>query len=303
LTASGGGNGVYAYGAASLFPSASYNSTNYWVDVLYQGGSQNRAPVAANDPGYSTTTGTPITIQASALLANDSDPDGDPIHITSVSGGVNGSAIFDSQSNTITFTPTASYSGTAGFAYTIADAAGATASAQVSIAVNSQGGEQNLFAAGSTPATLSVNDNSPVNLGMKFQADTAGWITGIRFYKGDSNTGSHTGYLWTSTGTLLASATFSNETANGWQSVNLSQQVAINADTTYVVSYSTGGNYSATAGYFNADASNGNLQALSSALSGGNGVYSYGTSGMFPTSTYNSTNYFVDVAFRPQLAA
>ena len=28
-------NGVYAYGAASTFPSSSYNATNYWVDVLY----------------------------------------------------------------------------------------------------------------------------------------------------------------------------------------------------------------------------------------------------------------------------
>jgi hypothetical protein len=303
LTAPSGANGVYAYGSGSLFPSASYNSTNYWVDVLYQGGSQNTAPVAANDPGYSTATGTPITIQASALLANDSDPDGDAISITGVSGGVNGTATFDSQSNTITFTPTAGYSGAASFSYTIADAAGATASAQVSVAVNNQGGEQNVFAAGSTPTIVSVNDNSPVNLGMKFQADTAGWITGIRFYKGDTNTGSHTGYLWTSTGTLLASATFSNETMSGWQSVNLSTQVEIDADTTYVVSYSTNGNYSATAGYFDAETSNGNLQALSSALSGGNGVYAYGSSGLFPTSTYNSTNYYVDVAFKPQLAA
>ncbi|KQV16529.1 Mo-co oxidoreductase dimerization domain protein [Rhizobium sp. Root1203] len=303
LTAPSGANGVYAYGAGSLFPSASYNSTNYWVDVLYQGGSQNTAPVAANDPGYSTAIGTPISIQASALLANDSDPDGDTISITGVSGGVNGTATFDSQSNTITFTPTAGYSGAASFSYTIADAAGATASAQVSVAVNNQGGEQNVFAAGSTPTIVSVNDNSPVNLGMKFEADTAGWITGIRFYKGDTNTGSHTGYLWTSTGTLLASATFSNETTSGWQSVNLSTQVEIDADTTYVVSYSTNGNYSATAGYFDAETSNGNLQALSSALSGGNGVYAYGSSGLFPTSTYNNTNYYVDVAFKPQLAA
>jgi hypothetical protein len=28
-------NGVYAYGAASAFPSSSFNATNYWVDVLF----------------------------------------------------------------------------------------------------------------------------------------------------------------------------------------------------------------------------------------------------------------------------
>jgi len=32
---SSGGNGVYAYGAASSFPSGSFNSTNYWVDVVF----------------------------------------------------------------------------------------------------------------------------------------------------------------------------------------------------------------------------------------------------------------------------
>ena len=30
-----GGNGVYAYGAASSFPVNTFNSTNYWVDVVF----------------------------------------------------------------------------------------------------------------------------------------------------------------------------------------------------------------------------------------------------------------------------
>jgi hypothetical protein len=33
-----------------------------------------------------------------------------------------------------------------------------------------------------------------------------------------------------------------------------------------------------------------------------NGVYAYSSSSMFPTSTFNSTSYGVDVLFRPQLA-
>ena len=32
-------NGVYAYGATPVFPSGSFNSTNYWVDVLFAPGS------------------------------------------------------------------------------------------------------------------------------------------------------------------------------------------------------------------------------------------------------------------------
>ncbi|MBY5436381.1 DUF4082 domain-containing protein [Rhizobium leguminosarum] len=302
-SAASGGNGLYAYGSGSLFPTASYNASNYWVDVLYQqGGAQNAVPVAANDSGLSTNTGTPITIQASVLLANDTDADGDPLVITGVSGAVNGSVAYDAQAQTVTFTPTAGYSGPASFSYAIADGKGGTASAQVALTINggqTAGPEQNLFAANATPSIVSVNDNQPVNLGMKFQADTAGWVTGIRFYKGADNTGPHNGYLWTASGTLLGSVSFSNETASGWQTATLTQQVAVAADTTYVVSYSTNGNYSATGNYFSTDVTNGDLRALG----GTNGVYAYGSSGLFPSASYNSTNYYVDVAFRPQLAA
>ncbi len=35
LVAGAGGNGVYAYGSDSLFPANSFNSTNYWVDVVF----------------------------------------------------------------------------------------------------------------------------------------------------------------------------------------------------------------------------------------------------------------------------
>ncbi|MBY2919515.1 DUF4082 domain-containing protein [Rhizobium leguminosarum] len=296
-----GVNGVYAYGTGSLFPTASYNASNYWVDVLYQQGAQNSVPVATNDSGYSTNTGTPITIQASALLSNDSDADGDPLTITGVSGGVNGSVAYNAQAQTVTFTPTAAYSGPASFSYAISDGKGGTATAQVALIINNPaaGPEQNLFAANATPAIVSTNDNQQVNLGMKFQANTAGWITGIRFYKGVDNTGPHNGYLWTASGTLLGSVAFSNETASGWQTATLTQQVEVAADTTYVVSYSTNGNYSATGNYFSADVTNGDLRALS----GSNGVYAYGSSGLLPSASYNSTNYYVDVAFRPQLAA
>ena len=56
---------------------------------------------------------------------------------------------------------------------------------------------------------------------MKFRTDVAGFVTGIRFYKGTANTGTHVGTLWSGTGTKLATATFTGETATGWQKVNL----------------------------------------------------------------------------------
>ncbi|MBE2224961.1 MAG: DUF4082 domain-containing protein, partial [Anaerolineae bacterium] len=58
----------------------------------------------------------------------------------------------------------------------------------------------------SVPVTASVNDPSAIELGVKFQSDVSGYITGIRFYKGTNNTGTHIGNLWDSSGQQLATA-------------------------------------------------------------------------------------------------
>ena len=63
-----------------------------------------------------------------------------------------------------------------------------------------------LFESDATPANSSANDSSSVTLGVQFTPDTNGWITGVRFYKGAGNTGTHIGDLWTSSGALLAEA-------------------------------------------------------------------------------------------------
>ena len=106
---------------------------------------------------------------------------------------------------------------------------------------------------------------------MKFTADTNGLITGLRFYKGAGNTGTHVGNLWTSGGQLLASATFSNETVSGWQQVSLTTPVAITAGTVYVASYhTTVGNYAYTANLFATPVDNPPLHAPSKPLQIGN---------------------------------
>ncbi|MCO6008571.1 DUF4082 domain-containing protein, partial [Actinoallomurus purpureus] len=97
---------------------------------------------------------------------------------------------------------------------------------------------------------------------------------------------------------LLASATFTGESASGWQQVNFSTPVAVTANTTYVASYFTSsGYYSVTRPYFTSAYINSPLTALASADSGGNGVYAYGATNTFPTGAFQSTNYWVDVAF------
>ena len=86
-----------------------------------------------------------------------------------------------------------------------------------------------LFSSSDTPAVLSDSDTSQVNLGVRFSSSASGTITGIKYYKGANDTGTHTGSLWSSTGTLLATATFTNETASGWQTVTFSNPVSITA--------------------------------------------------------------------------
>ncbi|TKB23978.1 DUF4082 domain-containing protein [Desulfopila sp. IMCC35006] len=152
------------------------------------------------------------------------------------------------------------------------------------------------------PTILTANDTSAVELGMKFQSSVDGYITGIRFYKGPGNTGIHLGNLWTASGKLLASVTFANETASGWQYQAFPEPVAITANTTYVSSYHTNtGYYSYDAGYFNGSGFDKPLlRALTNSESGGNGVYLYGAGG-FPNQTWNATNYWVDVTFTTTL--
>ncbi|HEV8635795.1 MAG TPA: N,N-dimethylformamidase beta subunit family domain-containing protein, partial [Chloroflexota bacterium] len=77
-----------------------------------------------------------------------------------------------------------------------------------------------------TPAIANQTDPNAVEVGVKFRANQAGQITGIRFYKGSLNTGTHVGSLWSSTGTLLGRATFAGETASGWQQVSFATPVA-----------------------------------------------------------------------------
>src|SRR5690349_3430291 len=78
-----------------------------------------------------------------------------------------------------------------------------------------------------TPAVADSGEAASVELGMKFRADSDGYVTGVRFYKSAANTGTHTGNLWNASGTLLASAQFVNETATGWQQANFSAPVLI----------------------------------------------------------------------------
>src|SRR5204862_4685652 len=105
-----------------------------------------------------------------------------------------------------------------------------------------------------------------IEVGVKFRSNVSGVISGIRFYKGAANTGTHTGHLWTAGGQMLAEATFVSESASGWQTVLFQNPVPVTADTTYIASYfSAGGFFAIDAGYFtNSGVTRGPLTALQS---------------------------------------
>jgi hypothetical protein len=278
--------GVYAYSSSVVFPSNTYMSDNYWLDVLFAA-AQAQSPPAITSP--LTASGT-VGVAVSYTITATNNPTS--FNATGLPAGLS----VNTRTGVISGTPTA----TGSFSVTIsATNAAGTGSATLALTISASGSTASLFSASNTPSIVTVNDPNAVDLGVKFQASTNGTITGIRFYKGPQNTGTHIGDLWSTSGTLLASATFTNETASGWQQVNFSSPVSITANTTYIASYHTNkGEYSADLDYFANPHTNGPLTAPSDSSSGGNGVYAYGSSNLFPNNTYNANNYWVDVVFK-----
>ena len=147
-----------------------------------------------------------------------------------------------------------------------------------------------------TPAVAADSDSSAIEVGVKFRANQPGSSPVSGSTRDPANTGTHVGSLWCS-GAKLGSATFTGESASGWQQVNFASPVAVSANTTYVASYyAPNGRYSTTDGYFTTPTSNGPLTALQDGADGSNGVYKYGGTG-FPTVGYAATNYWVDVVY------
>src|SRR6267143_1679221 len=162
--------------------------------------------------------------------------------------------------------------------------------------------QQTIWSSTSVPATVDSGSSGPVELGVSFTADTSGTVTAIRFYKSAANTGLHIGHLWSRTGALLATVTFTGETSSGWQQANLSNPVAITANTAYVASYQTtigrwsvNWDYIATSGVNNPP-----LHALQNGNGAPDGVYA--SAGVFPRYTYRSANFWVDAVFNSAAA-
>jgi hypothetical protein len=69
------------------------------------------------------------------VLGNDSDPDGDPLEIVTISPPSHGRLIATQKTGMATYTPNAGFTGTDTFTYTITDGEGGTATAVVTVTV------------------------------------------------------------------------------------------------------------------------------------------------------------------------
>lgn len=293
------GNGVFAYGAQA-FPNQSFKDTNYGVDVLFDN-RDTYPPVATSATPAPGSSSVPTSTPVSTVLSKQIVPSSLAFTLTAADGSsVSGTAAYDSTSRTATFTPTAALA--RGVKYTASisarDLAGNTMPTPYTWTFTTMAPDQvpyvcpcSLWNDSTVPANPTVNEAAALELGTRFTADTKGVISGVRFYKGPQNTGVHSGSLWDSAGNLLASATFTNESTSGWQSVYFSQPVSVTPGATYLVSYKT------TTGFYSADwgmfATAGvTTSPLRAPVHGG--AFAYG--GGFPASA-SDANYWVDPIF------
>ena len=311
-TTTAGGNGVYTYGgtsSAGIFPTSTFSASNYWADVVFSGSTTTDPPpvLTTQTPNQNAVVGSVFSLTLPANTFTVADGDALTYAATLADGTPLPSWLtFNASTETFSGTPTSANVGTISVKTSAKDPAGQSASETFNIAVATTPSSVSLFTASNTPAQTGLNDGSPLEAGVKFTSSQAGQITALKFYRSPGDTGSDLLDLWTSTGAKLASATFTNTTATGWQTVTLATPVSIAANTTYVASYHTNGTYVATDNFFTNALTSGTLTAPSSASSGGNGVYAYGgtnTAGLFPTNTFSASNYYADVVFRPQLVA
>jgi subtilisin family serine protease/subtilisin-like proprotein convertase family protein len=112
-------------------------SLNEWCMIVSPGGGEpppGGGPPDAIDDNATTNEDTPVTI---AVLANDTDPDNDPLRVTAVTQPANGSVTINGAgpNNTVTYTPDPNWNGTDVFTYTVSDGNGGFDTATVTVVV------------------------------------------------------------------------------------------------------------------------------------------------------------------------
>jgi len=305
-------NGVYQYGSSVVAPTNSWNNTNYYVDAVLDTSQASTAPptVTATNP----TSGATNVAVNSTVQATFNNPMDQPTLVFTLRNAaneqMNGSVAYNASTKVATFTPggqlapgttyTASIQGT--------DLWGNAMSAPYTWTFTTNSAPPSVVCPCSvwpdnpTPQIVNPGDPTPIEVGMRFTSAVDGQVTGVRYYQGPANTGEHFGRLWSNSGQLLATGTFATDNTPGWKTLTFATPVNITANTIYIVSYyAPVGQYAVNPAYFTAARSNYPLTAVASTGGQTNGLYRYGTQVLNstnpPNSSYNASNYWVDVVF------
>jgi hypothetical protein len=191
----------------------------------------------------------------------------------------------------VTFTPTAALGWTTVYTATVTANGTAVANGTWSFTTMAKQDQVSLFTTG-TPTNANTTSTQNINVATRFKTSAAGVVTAIRFYKGTLNIGTHTGSIWNTSGTRLATVTFRNESASGWQTATLSTPLRLTVGAEYRVSlYSTTRVYALTTNGLSAVVTNGPISTIAN---GGASVFSTG----YPNTT-SANKYWVDVIFDP----
>lgn len=134
----------------------------------------NASPVALDD-SFQTDENTQLTVSASDLLSNDTDPDGDLVAaVSSVVSAQNGTAVLSGGS--VVFTPDAGFVGNASFVYEITDTTGLTDTATASVTVNEVAFDGDFEVV--LPDSLSPGQSGQAQINYTGEADTSAPKTG-----------------------------------------------------------------------------------------------------------------------------
>ncbi|HEY3183008.1 MAG TPA: Ig-like domain-containing protein [Gaiellaceae bacterium] len=292
-----------AYAARISTGVHSADGTPFAAPVVWRFSTQNVPPTVLTRVPAPGSTGVPVGTTVSATFSRD-------LNAATITGSrftlVNGAGVpatvsYDAATRTATLTPTAPLVGgktyTARLAASIEAADGITLGDDVTWSFTAACPCM-LLPPGLAPVAtgLSTANGRPggpwsLEFGVKFNVDTPGRLTALSFYKDAAETGSHVGSLWTADGILLASVVFTGETASGRQEQPLATPIGLAPGTTYVASVGINASFVQTVNGLSAPTDSGILHAVAD---GANGVFA-DAAGTFPTQTFSSSNYFVDV--------
>ncbi|HEU4831058.1 MAG TPA: DUF4082 domain-containing protein, partial [Candidatus Saccharimonadales bacterium] len=320
------GQGVYNPSGSSLYPMNSFNMANYWIDVSYVTSLETGSLIVSAKTPAADSSEVSLTDAITATFDR-------PLDETTVAGAsftvkdgqgstVPGAVSYDATTYMAKFVPNTIWQTDTTYTVTlngegtdpaVADMQGYKLAVDyvwsfttTAVALECPCAIRN----GQNPAGSDTYRDTSVNgleLGMKVIPTANGYLTALRFYKPIINPETtHIGHVWGANGVSLATVTFTNESAYGWQEAILSSPLPVVKDKVYIISYGMPTPYyQAKFNSFTQPMSSlgftaypaGDTRNTATGSGTGNPVYAT-TAGAYPSSSsLNNVDYYLDAVF------